>query len=513
MDDSLLIPGQVPDTESARKQAAGKRTRVLFAVSEVYPFVKTGGLADVACFLPMALSELGIDIRIVLPAYQSIMAQLTDYRFLEETRLPDLNIRFRLLQTTLPDSEIRVYLVDIPELYDRPGDPYNESSGIEWPDNPARFARFCQVVACIMMHQAGLDWQPEILHCNDWHTGLAPALLSISGTNTPSVFTIHNLAYQGNYSYDIFRSLRLPVRLWSHEALEFFGDMSFIKGGLVYADRLTTVSPEYAREITTPEYGNGMEGLLLHRADRLSGILNGVDYRYWDPRRDPLIKHPYWIDSLGNKTANKTDLQSSLGLARNPDAILLAYIGRLSGQKGIDLILYGLTDLLAEKNVQLVVLGTGEVVYEKQLLAAAGNRSGQMAVTLAYDEGLAHRIQAGADILLMPSRFEPCGLTQLYGLRYGTIPVVCKTGGLADTITDTTEQTLKSHTATGFQFLEPATSGLVKAVRRAITMRRAAGQVWEDLVITAMQQDFNWAKSARDYATVYTELLLARNKD
>ena len=480
---------------------------VLFAVSEIYPWVKTGGLADVACYLPQALREIGMDVRVVVPAYRSLMAQIHDYRVCTETRLPEAGIRYRLLEIMLPDSQVPVYLVDIPELYDRPGGPYTDPGGTEWPDNALRYAQFCRVIVAMTLNQAGLHWHPDLLHCNDWHTGLAPALLKAGGSNQPVVFTIHNLAYQGNFPYEIFRLLRLPAGFWSSESMEFYGSMSFIKGGLVYADRLITVSPSYALEITTPEYGNSMDGLLVHRQETLSGILNGVDYRHWDPRHDPFIWHHYWTDSLDIRRLNKLELQEELGLDRNPDAVLLSHISRLTGQKGIDLILYGLTDLLPDRNVQMVVLGTGESVYETGLLTAASARLGQVAVCMYFNEGLAHRIQASADILLMPSRFEPCGLTQLYALRYGNIPVVCTTGGLADTIIDVNEQTLSAGTASGFRFPDPTTSSLVTAFRRALDMCRSPGPGWHNLLRSAMQKDFSWNNSARRYAVLYDELV------
>jgi starch synthase len=482
---------------------------VLFAVSEVFPWVKTGGLADVACYLPMALNESGIDVRIVTPAYRSIMSQVHEYRVCAETSLPEAGIRYRILQVTLPDSQVPVYLVDIPELYDRPGGPYTDPSGADWPDNALRYAQFCRVIVAMALNQTGLHWRPDLLQCNDWHTGLAPALLKAGGSRLPVVFTIHNLAYQGIFPYELFRSLRLPAGFWSPDALEFYGNMSFIKGGLVYADRLITVSPRYAEEITTPEYGCGMDGLLSNRREQLTGILNGVDYRYWDPRNDTHIWHHYWIDSLEKRRLNKLELQEELGLNRDPEAIILAHISRLTGQKGTDLILFGLADLLPDNDLQLVVLGTGESGFETALLTAASARAGQMSVCLYFDEGLAHRIQASADLLLMPSRFEPCGLTQLYALRYGCIPVVCATGGLADTITDVDDQSLKDGTATGFQFQEPATSSLVTAVRRALAMRRGDARAWQRLVTSAMQKDFSWQNSARGYARLFADLISA----
>ncbi|MFQ5659249.1 MAG: glycogen synthase GlgA [Gammaproteobacteria bacterium] len=481
--------------------------RILFAVSEVYPLIKTGGLADVACYLPIALHEQGFDIRIVVPAYRHVLRQVDRIKAGREIDIAEINIRFHLLQTLLPDSDIPVYLVDVPELFDRPGGPYDDPAGQDWPDNAERFSLFCRVLRLISLGRAGLDWTPDLLHCHDWHTGLAPALLARDPDRPATLFTIHNLAYQGNFPYTNFLSLKLPAGFWSADALEFYGDLSFIKGGLVYADQLTTVSPGYAREIVTPVSGCGLEGVLQRRADNLTGILNGVDYRIWDPRHDPVIERHYWLDNLAGKKMNKCTLQQELGLVENDKAILLAHISRLTGQKGIDVIIDGLADLMLDEDVQLVVLGTGEEKYEQALRAAAVSHEGRMAVNLSYNEALAHRIQAGADIMLMPSRFEPCGLTQLYSLRYGTIPVVRMTGGLADTVVDTTDASLKDHTATGFGFSGIATSDYLGSVHRALMLYRSGGDRWRRIMSTAMQQEFSWANSARNYARAYAEVL------
>jgi len=482
--------------------------KVLFAASEVYPLIKTGGLADVACYLPVALQEQGCDIRIVMPAYRSVLAQDIQIKSRSGFLIPQFKMHVRLLETTLPGSQIPVYLIDIPELFDRPGGPYQTPAGTDWPDNARRFAIFGYVIHLISLDLAGLHWRPELLHCNDWHTGLAPALLADQPGRPATIFTIHNLAYQGQFSYETYQSLMLPPHLWSMDALEFHGQLSFIKGGLVFADQLTTVSPTYAREITTPEYGYGMEGLLQLRADKLTGILNGVDYRVWDPRLDPAIAHHYGLTNLADKKINKLALQRELGLKVNKDAILLAHISRLVGQKGIDLILNGVHEFLQDQDVQLVVLGTGEERYELELRAAAESYGQRLVVVLDYDEVLSHRIQAGADIFLMPSRFEPCGLTQLYAMRYGTIPVVRHTGGLADTVVDTNKKSLETRRATGFHFHQDDLAEFIAAAGRAIHMCRTAQPTWWQIMHTAMSQDFSWDKSARQYRQVYTH---ARN--
>jgi len=498
--------GNQKKTEPGSNKAADRSMRILFAASEVYSLVKTGGLADVACYLPMALHELGHDVRIVLPAYRAVREKLTGLKPSRIRMLADFGIDFRLLKGKLPGSVIPVYLIDIPELFDRPGDPYHDANGENWPDNARRFAVFGAVIRLLGQGRAGMRWQPDIVHCNDWHTGLAPALLAMDKNRPATVFTIHNLAYQGDYSYDIFKALELPDNLWSPESMEFYGRFAFIKGGLAHADRLVTVSPGYAGEIMKPEYGFGMEGLLHKRQDVLYGILNGVDYRYWDPRHDSFIGRHYWLASIDDKKINKLQLQKQLGLQESEDAILLAHISRLTWQKGIDLILDGISTLLQSDNLQLVVLGSGEANYVAGLQKAVNSNPGRVAARFEYNEALAHRIQAGADMLLMPSRYEPCGLTQMYSLRYGTVPVVRRTGGLADTVVNTTAETLAAGTATGFHFVEANTSAFLHATHDAIKNYRS-GTRWRQIMQSAMQQDFSWQDSARKYESLYWEVL------
>lgn len=490
------------------KRTVGKRKkRILYAASEVYPLVKTGGLADVACYLPIALNESGHDIRIVLPAYRSVLDHAGKLKAYPGRTISQINTHFRIMETKLPGGNVTVYLVDIPELYDRPGGPYQDQHGLDWPDNAVRFASFCRVIRLLCLGLAGIEWVPDILHVNDWHTGLAPALLATDSGRPGLVFTIHNLAYQGDFPYAAFHNLNLSDDYWSIDALEFYGRMSFIKGGLVYADRLITVSPEYAREITTAEYGCGMEGLLKDRGERLSGILNGVDYRFWDPRHDPMIEHRYWIPALEGKQLNKLQLQQELGLNQDPAAVVLAHVSRLAWQKGIDMIIDTLPELLQDRKIQLIVLGAGEHHYERALLAAAQDIGDRMSVRIGYDEAFAHRIQAGADIMLMPSRFEPCGLTQLYSLRYGTVPVVRRTGGLADTIVDASEVSLLNHTATGFQFTHSKPADYLAAIHRAVTLFHNYPLKWSQLMHTGMHQDFGWTRSAAQYLSVYEKAL------
>lgn len=423
--------------------------KILLATSEAHPLIKTGGLADVCGSLAHALKRLRQDVRLILPAYPAAVAHAGALETVAELDVPGAPQSVRLLQGRLPDSEIIVYLVDSPTHFDRPGGPYSRPDGHDWPDNAQRFAVFSRAVTAVALHRAGLTWQPEVVHCHDWQTGLVPALLAQEIRRPASVFTIHNLAYQGLFSWETFQALDIPPALWSMHAMEFYGRFSFIKGGLVFADWITTVSPNYAREILTPEFGCGLEGLLQYRADRLVGILNGADYDIWNPADDPLIEQPYGPGTQRLKAVNKSALRRHFGLPQDTDAPLFAHIGRLVEQKGIDLLLEALPELMRAR-AHLIVLGSGECRFEEALRAAAAAHRDRIAVSIGYSEELAHRIEAGADIFLMPSRFEPCGLNQIYSQRYGTVPIVRRTGGLTDTVVDTTEKTIQNKTATGF---------------------------------------------------------------
>ncbi len=482
-------------------------TRVLFAASEVYPLVKTGGLADVAHALPVALHALGVDMRILLPAYRSVIESTIDAMPVADLHL--FGGATRVWQGRLPGTPVPVYLVDAPALYDRPGTPYEDNEGRPWPDNAARFGFFCRAIVALCTGVPGLDWRPQILHCNDWHTGLAPALLAEDPARPGTMFTIHSLAHQGNFPAGMLAELGLPASYWSPERLEFHGHLSFIKGGLTGADRITTVSPTHAREILTPEFGFGLDGLLRHRRDALSGILNGVDYAVWNPARDPEIAHGFTAADPGGKRRNKLALQQELALDADADAPLAAHIARLTWQKGSDLLLDALPRLLRGTSLQFIVLGTGDAAVQDALESLAQQWPGRVAVRLAYDEPLAHRIQAGADMMVLPSRFEPCGLTHLYSLRYGTVPVVRATGGMADTVVDATPATLRDGTATGFLFQSADAASLCGAMGRALALWESPLPGWQGLVRTGMAQEFSWAGSAAAYLALYRELPVA----
>ncbi len=472
--------------------------KVLFVASEAYPLIKTGGLGDICGSLPPALQALGVDLRLLLPAYRDARARAGRLRPVARLELAGGEVT--VLEGRLPGTRIVLWLVDHPS-YDRPGDPYHDPQGQPWPDNAARYALLARAACALALGQTGLAWRPDVVHGHDWQTGLIPALLAPELGRPATVFTIHNLAYQGIFPAAAFAALKLPPALWSPEGLEFHGQLSFIKGGLAWADRLTTVSPGYAREIQTPESGHGLDGLLRHRADRLSGILNGIDAGIWNPARDGHLVRRYSATRLRDKLENKLALQEEFNLARDPDIALIGLVGRLVHQKGLDLVTAALPRL-ERAHLQLIVLGSGEQRYENMLRLEAARRPDRLKVFIGYDEVLAHRILAGADMLLMPSRFEPCGLSQLHALRYGAVPIVRRVGGLADTVADATAERLRAGTATGIVFDAAQPAALTAAVERALALYRDKRR-WRRLVLAGMRQDHSWRHRAGDYLRVY----------
>lgn len=481
--------------------------RILYCSSEAYPLIKTGGLGDVAGSLPRALQQDGHDVRLLLPGYQAIWDALPH----QPKRRLDSSVNghaVTLWQTSLPGTRVTVWLVGCPALFERPGNPYHDSQGEPWPDNAQRFDLFCRVAARLASPGSGLDWVPDIVHGNDWQCGLIPVYLETVPDRPATVFTIHNLAYQGIFDRSRFDQLALADDLWHFTRLEYHGQFAFIKGGLVYSDYITTVSPTYAREIQTAEFGHGMEGLLAHRASRLYGILNGIDTRTWNPGTDPLIVQRYNRQKLANKQPNKLALQEQFGLLTSDNFALVGMVSRLVEQKGLDLLLDNLPQLL-ELPIQLVVLGSGDRRYEQTLLDAAHRWPQRVGVQIGYDEQLAHRIEAGADLFLMPSRFEPCGLNQMYSQRYGTLPVVSPVGGLADTVIDAHGEALTAGEASGFVMPGVDADTLLETLSRAVTCFQQPEQ-WRNLQRFAMQRDFSWQKSARDYAALYEQAVASR---
>ncbi len=480
--------------------------KVLFVASEAYPLVKTGGLGDVCGSLPPALQSLGAEVRLLLPAYREAVTRAGRLRRAARLVLPGFG-EAGLLEGRLPGTRVRLWLLEH-AAYDRTGNPYLGPDGRPWNDNAGRFALLGRAAAALALGAAPDGWRPDILHAHDWQTGLAPVWLAEAPQRPAVVFTVHNLSYQGLFPYETFVLLDLPGRLWSPEALEFYGQLSFIKGGLVFADWITTVSPTYAREIQTAAHGCGLDGLLRHRAERLRGILNGIDTRTWNPARDPHLTAPYTRTRLDGKRIDKLALQEELALTRNADIPLLGMVSRLVPQKGVDLVLAA-WPRLAARPLQLVVLGSGEVELERALEELGARHPERVRVVIGYDERLAHRITAGADLFLMPSRFEPCGLNQMYSQRYGTVPVVHRVGGLNDTVEDATEEALAAGTATGFVFDEDTPEALASAVERALALY-ADPRRWRRLIEAGMCRDFSWRHSAREYLTLYEQAIAAR---
>ncbi len=474
-------------------------SKILFIASEAYPLIKTGGLGDVAGSLPRALSRNKQDVRLLLPAYRSVLDKISNPKLVAEHWHYGQHIK--LLETRLPGTQVKTWLVDCPAAFDRPGNPYLDETGDPWSDNAFRFAAFCQVAVDIAVNRCGLDWQPDIVHCNDWQTGLVPAILQGFSQRPATLFTIHNLAYQGLFPYEDFQKLGLPHTLWSMDGVEFHHMFSFIKGGLVFADRINTVSPTYAREIQTPEFGNGLDGLLRHRKDHLSGILNGIDEDVWNPGKDEHLVHNYNRRNLTKKLDNKTELQKQLGLPVDAAIPMMGMVSRLVEQKGLDIILASMSKLL-KRPLQMVFLGTGNSVYEKALKEWAHRHADKMAVIIGYNEKISHQIEAGADMYLMPSNFEPCGLNQLYSLRYGTLPVVRNVGGLADSVFDVTDTDVPGHQANGFIIREHTVAALLASIDHALVCYQNQSE-WKQLQLNAMSADYSWQHSAQQYLELY----------
>jgi len=472
--------------------------KILFVTSEAHPLIKTGGLADVSGSLPAALEALGHDIRIVMPAYADLLARLGE---LPGKRINQVGGAIEIFETRLPGSQVLVWLVAHHGTFDRVGNPYLAENGKPWADNAERFALLCRVAVEIAMNRVGFAWKPDIIHCNDWQSGLIPALLEDEPNRPATVFTIHNLAYQGVFPWETFQRLGLPQRYWSPTALEFYNQLSFIKGGLVYADRVNTVSPTYAVEIQGKEFGCGLDGLLKERADRLSGIINGIDADAWNPATDPHLPAHYAKGDMAGKAENKARLQQRFNLEQDPEVAVIAMVGRTVQQKGIDLVIEILPELMAMP-LQLVILGSGEKKYEQTLKHWHSLYPDRVALTLGYDEPLAHLIEAGADLFLMPSRFEPCGLNQMYSQRYGTVPIVRRVGGLADTVEDATLENLVAAQASGIIFDDAEAEELLEAVRQALKLF-ANKAIWGQIQMAGMGKDFSWHKSALKYSDLY----------
>ncbi|MEX5729734.1 starch synthase [Rhodovulum iodosum] len=469
-------------------------TRVLSVASECAPLVKTGGLADVVGALPGALAAEGCQMRVLLPGYRAVLDKAGDLRPVHD--LPYLfGAQARVLAGQAAGLEL--YVIDAPHLYDRPGGPYMDEAGRDWDDNDLRFAALSFVAAVIA--DEGIDgWRPEVLHCHDWQAGFAPVYLQVRGAQerTGTVMTVHNIAFHGLTAADRLEPLGLPGRSFSTDGFEYYGDISALKAGLVFSDRLTTVSPTYARELMTPEFGHGLDGVLRTRRADLAGILNGIDDTVWNPAQDPHIA-PY--KQPRGKAKNRAALIEEMGLS-DGEGPLCVVVSRLSEQKGLDLLLEALPALL-EHGGRLALLGSGDRALEEAWLAAAETQEG-VAVRIGYDEALSHRMFAGGDAVLVPSRFEPCGLTQLYGLRYGTVPVVARTGGLADTVIAANEAGLRAGVATGVLFRPDSEDALEEALTRTCALYRDEA-TWRQLRRNGMRHPVGWGPAAAEYAALY----------
>lgn len=474
-------------------------TKVLFAVSECAPLIKTGGLADVAGALPSALGAFGCDVRVLLPGYRAVMGQLG-----KATKIGKAVDLFGGPVQLLSCSGfgLELLIVDAPHLYDRDGGIYGDVAGQDWGDNPERFACLSFMAAHIAKNGAG-DWTPDIVHGHDWQAGLIPEYFDALKVTTPFVFTVHNIAFHGNVSADRIGALKLDKYRFNKDHYEFWGQISALKAALMGADKITTVSRTYAEELLTLEFGIGMDGVLRHRKADLTGIVNGIDLDAWNPATDPNIK-PY--KTAAGKAANKKALQKRFGLgtASGPLCVL---VSRLTEQKGIDLLLEALPELLHQGG-QLALLGSGDPRLEVALLEAAAQHE-NVAVQIGYDEALSHLMMAGGDAILVPSRFEPCGLTQLYGLRYGTVPLVAMTGGLADTVINASPAALSSDVATGIQFFPINAQSLTNAFTR-LGQLYTQPKIWKSMQRNAMKQAVDWHTSAAEYHAIYQELLDTR---
>jgi starch synthase len=493
---------------SSSRRSRQKQLSIVTVVSEALPFGKTGGLADVASALPLALCRLGHRVTVILPRYGRIPVCKESDRFALSLGSREYDIRIFELMLAQESGTVKALLVDCPELYDR-SDLYG-TGGQDYPDNAIRFAVLARA-ALEVMRRSGQ--RPAVVHCHDWQAGLVPVYLKsvfradkvLSGL--PTVFTIHNLAYQGLFPVDTLPALGLGWDLFAVNALEFWGKVSFLKGGIGFSEIVTTVSPTYAREIQTPQFGFGFDGILRQRSDALVGILNGIDQDRWDPKRDPALPQPYDASDVSGKRSAKRQLLGTMKMAVTRETLerpLVGLVSRLVAQKGFD-ILAEAADNLLELDASYVLLGSGEALYEEQWQELASRHPDRVGVRIGFDEALAHLIEAGADIFLMPSRFEPCGLNQMYSQRYGTVPVVRATGGLRDTVEPYDPET---GTGSGFQFEEPTGAAMLEALRQAIDVYRS-GTRWRALQVAGMQKDFSWERSANEYVGVYLRAMSA----
>jgi starch synthase len=496
--------------------------RILLAASEVVGFAKTGGLADVAGSLPRALAQRGHQVAVIMPFYRAVrFGKVPPTRTEHVVNVPigSRTLACRLYRSTLPNSEVPIYFIDAPEYFDR-DDTYQGRSlyqqtmpggyKADYPDNAERFIFLSRA---IIESLPLLGFAPQLIHANDWQTGLIPVYVTEMARHRPgfeqlkSLFTIHNIAYQGMFGADLMRLTGLPGWLFNYNQLEFHGQFNFLKAGVVFADAVNTVSPTYAGEVQSAEYGCGLEGLLVQHRGKLSGIVNGVDYSVWDPSTDPHIPATYNVDNIfDKKPINKAELQSRFSLPIDPTKPVLGLVARLVTQKGIDLVLSSAPGLM-DLGCQIVFLGDGDPEYHNELQQLRDRHPNQIGLYLGFNEVLAHLVEAGSDMFLMPSRYEPSGLNQLYSLKYGTPPIVRSTGGLADTVTNASEENLKLDIGTGFTFGAYTANALYETTKWALTLYRTRPEDFRTVVRRGMQQDWSWNRSAGHYEDLYRRLI------
>lgn len=481
--------------------------RVLHVCSEIFPLLKTGGLADVAAALPPELEKENCEVRMLVPGFPEFRNGILDQHLVAELPSKFGARQVRLMYGKMPGTGVPVYYIDAPDLYDRPGNPYNDHNGQPYPDNHLRFALLGWCAARIV---EGFDyfWKPDIVHGHDWHAGLAFAYIKALEWSTGkravgTVFTVHNMAYQGNVPAYVFSELDLPFSMLNVDGIEFYGQVSFLKSGFYYADKITTVSPTYAREIQDGEQSCGLGGVVRQRSSDLVGILNGVDSRIWDPRTDDRIEANYHVRSMAGKNKCRVALQNEMGLAIQTEKPLFCVISRFAAQKGLHLVVEGL-NAIVERGGQAVIMGNGERWLEEAFMNFARDFPGQIAVRIGYDEDRAHRIFAGSDVIMVPSRYEPCGLVQMYGSLYGALPLVHRVGGLADTVTDSSLENLVENRATGFCFEHFDYPSYESALLRAFALYEKQAE-WKKVRKTGMKQSFGWRHSAERYASLYRQ--------
>lgn len=492
---------------------------IVYLTTEAVPFAKTGGLADVCGTLPSRVAALGHRAAVIMPAFRSVRqcdekVNSTDISF-AISMSPGKLIGCRLLTGRLPDGDVPVWFIDQPLYFDRDS-LYGTATG-DYPDNAERFAFFCRAVLQAILR---IGWSVDIVHCNDWQTGLVPALMAAESQPPPwirkaaTVMTIHNLAYQGQFPRDEFRWTGLDWKHFNHREFEFYDQINFLKTGIVTADLITTVSPRYSQEIRTVQHGCGLNDVLEENADRVVGITNGIDATVWNPATDDKLFANYDVDTWRDgKSLNKIALQMQFNLEQSNEVPMIGLVGRLAEQKGWDLVLPVLRWHLSENRpTQWIVLGSGEARYEQELRELSRTYPHRFALHLGFSDSLAHQIEAGSDIFVMPSHYEPCGLNQLYSLRYGSVPIVTPTGGLADTVVDCNETNLSNRTATGFYVNTIQPQALDEAIGRALNLRYYQPTIWAQVVETGMSQDWSWKKSATQYTSLYAKTLALKSR-